>query len=105
VPGAVHEGDLITLELSLERPGVLVINEAFTAATTVSDEGAQLDTFPVNHALLGVALAPGSHRIRVERHTPGLAWGLTISVLALGLASFLTLRVIQRRMPKRGSSK
>lgn len=94
---AVHQGDVVTIELTLSEPGVLVLNEAFTAATTASTEAGTLDCFPVNHALIGVALPPGSHRLRIARHTPGVLEGLGVT-----LASLLTLGLIRLRLPKRG---
>ncbi len=86
-----HEGDVVRLTVTLERPGVLVFNEAFTAATEVFDGDEPLAAFPANHAALGVALTPGTHRLRIERRTPGLELGLGLSALAL-LAALVALR-------------
>ncbi len=94
-PVAVHHhGDGASLEFSLERPGVMVLNEAFTQATTVTDDGVELDCFPVNHAVLGVALPPGLHHIEVLRHIAGLRDGVALSMLS---ASCLLLAIWRRR--------
>jgi MYXO-CTERM domain-containing protein len=84
-----RDGDEVTLSVSLDQPGVLVWNEAFTEATEAFDAAGQaLPLFPANHAVVGVSLGAGTHRVRIVRHTPGLpeGAGLTLAgVLALAL--------------------
>lgn len=88
------EGEDVVLSATLEAPGVLVWNEAFTAATEAFDEaGAALPLFPANHVVVGVPLGAGSHRVRVVRRTPGVTEGL-----GLGAAGVLALVLRRRRL-------
>lgn len=82
-----RRGDDVELEVSLTRPGVLVWNEAFTEATTAEVDGTPTAVFPANHAVVGLVLETGTHRVLIRRTTPGLTEGLGLALLSLlGLA-------------------
>lgn len=87
-----REGDDVVLSVSLDQPGVLVWNEAFTEATEAYDEtGQALPLFPANHAVVGVPLGAGLHRVRVVRRTPGVTEGAGVAVAGV------LLLVLRRR--------
>jgi uncharacterized membrane protein YfhO len=70
-------------------PGVLVLTDQWYPGWTVSVDGRPARMLVVDHALRGVALAAGPHRV-VFRYRP--RWpleGLAVTILALDLALLL----------------
>lgn len=75
--------DRFELELEAPRAGLLVVNEAFAAGWEARVDGEAATLVPANHAVLGVPLAPGRHRVELEYHAPGLRAGAVGSALCL----------------------
>lgn len=73
------------IELSAEAlaPGVLVLADAYHPDWIVRVDGQEQPLYPVNLALRGVALSPGSHRIELHYRDRGLRVGALLSLLGL----------------------
>lgn len=77
---------LIRVEVTVDAPRLLVISEAWRRGWQLEPLVAAQPRYqlqPANHALLGVALAPGKHVLRL-RYRPR-TWVLAVSLLLLGL--------------------
>ncbi len=95
-PGRPHQPvqvsrdiDTFAAEVQLDAPGVLVINEAFANGWSATVDGAPAKLVPANHAVMGLVLPAGAHRVALEYRTPGLTAGIVVSaVSALLLAAW-----------------
>jgi uncharacterized membrane protein YfhO len=54
-------------------------------------DGQEADLLCADAVLRGVYLPAGSHRVVFAYRPAGLAWGVALSLLGLGLALFLSL--------------
>lgn len=85
-----------TLDATLDRTGLVVLNDSLTDGWTVKVDGRKADPIRVNSVMRGVVAGPGRHTIVWSYTTPGLKAGLLLSVLAflglIGGAVFLVLR-------------
>jgi hypothetical protein len=85
----VREGtDFLELEVNLPAPAILLVTDAWARgwqATPVPPGSGQssYELLPANYALRGVALAAGTHRLRLEYAPTALHVGAAISALAL----------------------
>ena len=72
---------------------------AWDAGWTASVDGRPLSILRVNHAEIGVPLAPGLHRVALRHSARGLAAGLLLFSLGAALlgAAFLLARARRRR--------
>ena len=78
-----RSGDVLEVEVSLDAPGMLVLNESYYAGVEASEGGQPLPLFPANHAVRAVPLTAGRHLVRFEYQTPGLRAGAGVSTVAL----------------------
>jgi hypothetical protein len=85
-------GEVLSLECAPERvaltvkatsASVVVLNDAFYSGWRVKVDGAEQPILAANHAVRGVFVQPGKHEIVFSYRTPGLWWGLSISLFFL----------------------
>jgi hypothetical protein len=93
----VHERNAqVTLAASLERPGLVVLNDDFTDGWSVRVDGRPARALHVNDVMRGVAVPAGRHTVVWSYTIPGFAAGGALTLLALavllGGAATLTLR-------------
>jgi uncharacterized membrane protein YfhO len=60
-------------------------------------DGRRVETVLLLDALMGVELTPGTHRVEFMYRVPGLAAGLAVSGVSLGLLAALTVNGVRRR--------
>ena len=104
VPLTERTANRIRLDVQLERPGILVLNEPFFPGWRARDGDAELTVLRANVLFRALALAPGTHRVVFEfSPTPWiLGWwvsavtaGVTFGLLVLGVVR-IPHRVAQR---------
>jgi len=88
------------VDVLAEGPGVLVAALAWDPGWDVSVDGRRLGILRVNHAEIGVPLAPGLHRVAFRHSARGLAAGLGLSALGAAVlgGAFLLARARRRRL-------
>jgi Bacterial membrane protein YfhO len=90
-----------TLDATLDRTGLVVLNDSLTDGWSVKVDGRPARPVRVNSVMRGVVAGPGRHTIVWSYSTPGLKPGAVISVLALlgllGGAVVLGVRSRRRR--------
>jgi hypothetical protein len=80
-----RQGDEVQVTVTLEKPGMLVLNESIFEGVRATDNGAPTPVFAANHLVRGVALEAGRHQVRFTYKTPGLRLGAALSALGLTL--------------------
>jgi hypothetical protein len=85
-----------TIEATLDRTGLVVLNDSLTDGWKVTVDGKNAKPVRVNSVMRGVVAGPGRHTVVWTYSTPGLRAGLVLSLLALlgllGGAVALTVR-------------
>jgi len=92
--------EVTTLELAatLERKGLLVLNDLAADGWTVTVDGAPSPAYIVNALVRGVLLPPGEHTVVFRYEPPRLKLALGLAALALAvLAGLLALELRARR--------
>ena len=89
------------LHVSTPSPAILVISELAYPGWQVTLDGRSAELLTVDHALQGVAVPRGEHRVEL-RFDPGtVRWGARISSLAVLVVAGCGVRGIFRRGPRR----
>ena len=92
----VHDDiDHLTLEATLEQPGLLVLNDLAATGWTAEVDGAASPLVVVNALVRGVRLTPGTHRVSFSYEVPRLHLGLALA--AAGLLAVLLLLAVHAR--------
>lgn len=83
--------DRVVVEATVERPGVLVMPDAYDAGWRATVDGQPADLLRANGLFRGVALGPGRHRVELRYRPATVLWGGVVSgAFALaGLAAAL----------------
>ncbi|MFH2010393.1 MAG: YfhO family protein [bacterium] len=76
-------GARVTLEVDTPRAGLLVFAESWYPGWRARVDGKEVDVHRVNHALMGIKVPAGHHRIRLTFAPRSLRWGAVLSLLAL----------------------
>ena len=93
-----RRGDALEVEVTLDAPGMLVLNESYFAGVEATEGGQRLPLYPANHAVRAVPLTAGRHVVRFEYQTPGLVTGaLVTTATAVLLAAAGVLQVLRRK--------
>ncbi|HND09694.1 MAG TPA: YfhO family protein [Pseudomonadota bacterium] len=79
----------VTIDATVSAPGVLVLADAYHPDWSVTVDGKPDKLWPVNLALRGVLLSPGSHRIEMQYRDRGLRLGMLLSLIGLLAALWL----------------
>lgn len=72
----------ITADLTLERPALLVVRDAFAPGWTANDGGQELPILRAYGSLKGIPLGPGAHHVELTYAAPGLLPGAVTSCVA-----------------------
>jgi hypothetical protein len=78
-----YEPERVVLGTSADAPSVLVLTDAWYPGWTVTVDGKEATMLRVDHALRGVAVPPGEHRVEFEFRPPLLKAGAAVSALSL----------------------
>ena len=99
-----YEPDAITIAAEAAAPGLLVVSEAYSGGWRASIDGEPASVLPTNHALRGVPLPAGTHRVDLRYDPPSLRLGLLVSgvssaamLAVFALAGWARLRRVQGR--------
>jgi hypothetical protein len=91
----------VTLRASLDRPGLVVLDDELTAGWTVQVDGRPAHALRVDGVMRGVVVGAGRHRIVWSYRVPGLLLGAVLSACALALllagATLVALRSLRAR--------
>jgi len=93
-----------TIDIRGEGPGVLVVAAAWDAGWSASVDGKPLALLRVNHAVIGVPIGPGIHRVVLRHRARGLSLGLVLAAIPVAGLGFVFLRGRRRSVdpsPKR----
>lgn len=74
--------DGMTLDVSHSGEGLLVVSEIYSEGWKATVDGEDVDVLQTDHALLGIPVGPGEHRIDLRYEPEALTLGLWISGLA-----------------------
>ena len=85
----------LVLEASANRPGLLVVLEAWRRGWTATIDGEPAPVLRTNAIFRGIPVPAGSHRIEMSYLPREVAWGAALGVL--GLTGLLLLAVVARR--------
>ena len=89
--------DDLAVDVTLERPGVLVTSEPWYPGWRVTVDGKPAASLRVDYALRGVALPPGRHAVGWRLFCPPLRDGAIVTLLALAAAAVITSVDARRR--------
>jgi uncharacterized membrane protein YfhO len=82
-----HAADTVTIDADLDRPGLLVLGDAYYPGWRASVDGVETKIYPANYVMRSVMLPTGKHRV-VFRYAPAsFRIGATISLIALVLVA------------------
>jgi hypothetical protein len=95
-----RETNRLVLEASANRPGMLVVLEAWRRGWRATVDGEPAPLLRTNAIFRGVPLPAGRHRVEMLYFPRGLAWGGALG--ALGLVGLLALVVLAYRAPSPG---
>jgi len=101
----VHEqNDRVLLAATLERPGVVVLDDQLTPGWSVRVDGRPATALRVDAVLRGVRVPAGRHAVEWSYRVPGLRLGAALSLvgvaIALAWASALRVQRRARRLPR-----
>jgi hypothetical protein len=116
VTGATSSGHLsvsdgsnaaVAIHAELDRPGLVVLNDAWAPGWTVQVDGRDATPVRVNDVMRGVAVGAGTHDVKWRYHVPGLRVGVLLSLLGLLLCAGLAVAMCRGRrgrLPERGTA-
>lgn len=88
----------VQIEASLDRSGILVLNDTSYPGWTVDIDGRSADWIDANYLFRGVLLPPGKHAVRFRYRPKSFYGGATLSGFTLaGLLAFGFLRPRRRK--------
>jgi hypothetical protein len=92
----------VQIEASLDRSGILVLNDTAYPGWNVSVDGRPAAWVEANYMFRGVFLSPGKHTVRFQYQPKSFSRGATISGLtAAGLLAFGFIAPLRRRVKRR----
>jgi uncharacterized membrane protein YfhO len=82
-----HAADTVTIDADLDRPGLLVLGDAFYPGWQASVDGRETKIYPANYVMRSVILPTGKHRV-VFRYAPAsFRIGAMITLVTLVLVA------------------
>lgn len=84
-------GSRVQAFIEVAAPGLLVFSEPFSRGWSAMVDGRRAEVFPVDYALVGVAVGPGTHQVVLNHSVQGLRLGLLLCAVALACILVLTL--------------
>jgi Bacterial membrane protein YfhO len=97
-----YEPNYIGLQAELTRPGWLVLTDTYFPGWKVLIDGKAGRILPADYIFRAVPLDSGSHIVEFVYRPPSFVWGVAISMLTIGLLSFVPL-MARRRTPEKKS--
>ena len=102
VAGLLHEGSS-QLDISVEKAGLLVVNEAWRAGWRASVDGRPVPVHRVGGSILGVVVPEGGD-VRLYYRPDGWIQGQRLFIVGLGMLVVLAV-VARRRRSASGSGR
>lgn len=96
-----YEPERVELVAEVRERSVLVLTDAWYPGWEARVDGREAAVFPVDQALRGVVVGPGSHRVELEFHPGWLPMGLSLTGAAILLAGGYGLGVDRRFRARR----
>jgi hypothetical protein len=94
----VEDGErVVELEATLERPGLVVLADAYYPGWGATVDGVPATILPTNHLFRGVVSPAGTHRIRFEYRPTSVRFGLAASAVGWLIIVGLAVASIRRR--------
>jgi uncharacterized membrane protein YfhO len=95
-----YESQDVTVDASLKRRGILVLNDSDYPGWTVDVDGRPGEMVSANYLFRGVPLEPGKHIVRFAYKPRSVRLGAAISVASLfSFSLFGVFRMRKRRQP------
>lgn len=93
-----EEGSRVTMRATLDRRGLVVLNDHLTEGWSVSVDGRDAEIVRVNDVMRGVVVAAGSHEVQWSYRVPGLRVGLLVTLLAaIAMGGAVAVRGVRTR--------
>jgi hypothetical protein len=99
-----YRPDAVRLEVSLDRPGFVVLLEGFEPGWQARLDGRKVPLLRANVAFRAVQAPAGRHEITFVYRPPSLLAGLAISAASLVVGCALLARARAARVPTQGAS-
>jgi hypothetical protein len=96
-----HLPERVEVEVEPDRPALLVLSDAWYPGWQASVDGHPRPIHRVDHALRGVVVRPGDHRVTFEYHPASFRTGSVLSLAGLGLLGIGALVLANPRGPAR----
>lgn len=87
----------LSLEVEASAPSALVVSDELAPGWEATVDGTPAPLYFTQVATRGLAMQPGTHRVEMRYHTPGLGLGALLSGLGLVLAGALAFWPLRRR--------
>lgn len=102
VPLATRTANRLTLDVRLERPGILVLNEPFFPGWRASDGGDVIPVLRANVLFRALALTAGEHHLALEFAPLAwrIGWWISLGAATLTLALAVVSQCRRRRLPQ-----
>lgn len=81
-----EENDRVLLDATLERPGVVILDDQLTPGWSVRIDGRPVDALKVDAVLRGVQVPAGRHAVEWSYRVPGLRLGAVLSLVGVAIA-------------------
>jgi hypothetical protein len=94
-----EENTRVELSATLERPGLVLLNDQLTDGWKVELDGRPAEIVRANEVMRGVIAGPGEHEIVWSYAVPGLRIGILLSLLALALLASAATALRQPSAP------
>jgi hypothetical protein len=101
-----YEPDRLSLEVTSDGDGLLVLSETYADGWTASIDGAEGEVIAVNGALRGVPIPGGQHTVMLTFQPPGLKTGvgLGIATIMLAIGGLIGATALDRRLAREPAS-
>ena len=90
-----HLPNSISLDVSLDSPGILVLGEVYYPAWKAYIDGEKVEILKANDTMRAVALRSGRHQVVMRYESAAVTWGLVISVA--GVLLVLSMVILSHR--------
>ena len=74
-----YDADAIDIDTRTDAPGLLVVSEIYSEGWKAYVDGQTVDILPTNHALRGIPLPAGQHRVALRYQPASLQVGLALT--------------------------
>ena len=96
-----RSGDQLTATTATSAPGLVVFSEIYAKGWHAYVDGKQVDVLQTNHALRGVPVEAGTHKIELRYEPRSLQIGLWITVItAFGMLGMIGIAVVTWMRPR-----